>query len=130
MNEVIAVLQKMNSSIKPESIRDQYRLGKYDPERPRPRPILVQFLRSADASRILSKMSSVEAPHAIQPYMSPTELARNTILLKERWAIHTDTGIDLKHIKICKHSISVVGKLHGTLDIATNKYVEKSNTLY
>ncbi len=114
--KVISVLSKVDGSIQPQAIRDHHRLGKYDQDRQRPRPILVQFVRSADVSSILSKTSSVEPPYSIQHYMTPAELARNAILLKKRWAIHTETGTDLKQIKIRKHSIFVEGNL-ATWDI-------------
>ncbi len=126
--KVISVLSKVDGSIQPQAIKDHYRLGKYDQDRQRPRPILVQFLRSADVSNILSKTSSVEPPYSIQHYMTPAELARNAILLKKRWAIRTETGTDLKQIKIHKHSIFVEDKLHGTLNTDTNEYELTSPT--
>ena len=122
LSKVQPILSKLDSSIDFQSIKDLRRLGKYDRDRPRPRPVLVQFLRSADASSILSKAGSVERPYSIQHYMTAAELSRNAVLLKERWAIHTTTGTDLKQIKIRKDSIYVGDQIHGTLNTSTNKY--------
>jgi len=41
------------------SIKDFYRLGKYEPNKERPRPILVKFLRAFDASLVLSSKKNL-----------------------------------------------------------------------
>ena len=122
LSKLLPILLKLDSSIHSQSIKDLRRLGKYDRDRPRPRPILVQFVRSADAWSILSKAGSVERPYSIQHYMTAAELSRNAVLLKERWAIHTTTGTGLKKIKIRKDSIYVGDQIHGTLNTFTNQY--------
>lgn len=122
LSKVVSLLSKIQSSVNSQSIKDIRRLGKYNSARPRPRPILVQFLRSADASSILSKAGSVESPYSIQHYMTPAELSHNAVLLKKRWAIHNETGTDLKRIKIRQHSVFVDEKLHGKLNISTSEY--------
>lgn len=122
LKKVTDILSKVDKPKQSEFIKDHRRLGAYTHNRPRPRPILVEFLRSSDVSSILSKRSLVKPPYSIQNYMSPEEQSRNAVLLKKRWSIHTETGINLEQIKIRKHSIYVAGKLHGTLNIATNEY--------
>ena len=122
LRKVVSFLSSVDDSIRPESIRDHRRLGSYYCNRKRPRPILVDFLRSADVASILSKRSTVQPPYSIQDYMSSEELSRNAVLLKKRWSIHTETGIDLKQIKIRKCSIYVHGELHGTLNLTTSEY--------
>ena len=42
--------------IEASSIRDCFRLGKYKLHAPRPRPILIKFLRSTEATMALSKV--------------------------------------------------------------------------
>ena len=62
--EVASFLLKVDSSIQPQSIKDMHRLGKYHHERPRPRPILVKFLRSADVSKVLAKRNLIKPPYS------------------------------------------------------------------
>ena len=59
--------------------------GKYNPQKSKPRPILVKLQRAIDASSILANKGSLSAPISIQPDKSPAELQIESILLKERW---------------------------------------------
>jgi len=55
------------------SIKDCHRLGKFNEKANKPRPILVTFLRSGDASLALSRISSLKGPVRIKPDLSPEE---------------------------------------------------------
>ena len=57
LNASVSVLSSIDISIKDQSIKDIFRLGKYYDGNQHPRPILVKLIRSADASNILNKMS-------------------------------------------------------------------------
>lgn len=50
------------------------RLGRYERELPRPRPLLVTLLRCADVWNILSHRDKVKPPPYVQPYMTSEEL--------------------------------------------------------
>ena len=50
------------------------RLGRYERELPRPRPLLVTLLRCADVCTILSHRDKLKPPLHVQPYMSMEEL--------------------------------------------------------
>ena len=57
---LLPVLNSVDSSIQNASIKDLYRLGKFDPSQTRPRPILVKFLCRIDVSTILSNRNLVK----------------------------------------------------------------------
>ena len=62
LNSVVSVLTGVDNTIQSQSIKDIYRLGKFSQYHKYPRPLLVKFIRAADASTILSKKSSCESP--------------------------------------------------------------------
>ena len=99
-------------SIQKHSIKDCFRLGKFNRASRRPRPILVKFVRTADVSRILSKKASLSHRFSIKPDLSPEERLWEAALLKERWNL-IQGGMDRKLIKIRNNSILVSGKVHG-----------------
>ena len=70
-----------------DSIRDCFRLGKYKPDAQCPRPILIKSLRSADASLVISKVSSLKPPVHIKPDLTPREKKIENYLHKERWSL-------------------------------------------
>ena len=98
--------------IQANCIRDCIRLGKYKPEAPKPRPILIKFLRASEATMALSKISLFKSPIAIKPDLSQEERNIENFLLKKRWSL-TQLGIDKKRIKIRNKSILIDNKLYG-----------------
>ena len=50
----------VNCTISASSIKDHFRLGKYNRESTKPRPILVKFIRSADVFSVLPQTGSLE----------------------------------------------------------------------
>ena len=86
--------------IEARSIRDCFWLGKYKPNASRPRPMLIKFLRSTEATMALSK--------------APTQEERDieSFLLKERWSL-IQIGFEKKSIKIRNKSIFIDNKLYG-----------------
>ena len=86
LRSVISVLSKVDNSVESQSIRDVYRLGRYNSNPTHPRPILVKFIRAADVSSILSKKGSLSHPLVVKPDLSPEERRRDSVLLKERWS--------------------------------------------
>ena len=73
LKSVVSVLSKIDNSVKSQSIKDVYRLGRFNSNPKHPRPILVQFIRAADASSVLSKKGSLNHPLVIKPDLSPEE---------------------------------------------------------
>ena len=109
---LLPVLNAVDSSIQNASIKDLFRLGKFDPSQTRPRPILVKFLRRIDVSTILSNRNLVKKPVIIKADMSKDERKIESMLLQERWRL-IQQGTNRKYITIRKNEI-FVGKLQGT----------------
>ena len=88
LSNLLPILNDIDSSIQNASIEDLYRLGNFDPTKPRPRPILVKFLRRLDVSTILANRSQVKKPIIIKADMSKDERQIESILLQEeRWKL-------------------------------------------
>lgn len=115
LEKVSEIFKSIDNSINDHSIKDLFRLGKFDSGRSRPRSILVKFVRCADASKVLSKVSSLSQPFIVKPDMSAAQRVRESILLKERWSL-LQSGTNRKSIKIRNSSIYVNNILHGTVD--------------
>ena len=86
-------------TVEPSLILDCYRLGKYNPQKSKPRPILVKLQRAIDASSILANRGQLSSPIFIKPDLSPAELEIESILLKERWNL-IEAGHQRKSIRI------------------------------
>ena len=86
-------------TVEPSLILNCYRLGKYNTQKSKPRPILMKLQRAIDASSILANKGSLSAPISIQPDKSPVELQIESILLKERWNL-IQAGHQHKSIRI------------------------------
>ena len=71
---VVSVLTTLESSFHSQSIKDCYRLGKFNPESNKPRPILIQFVRAVDVTNILAKKGRLAQPFYIKPDMTPTSV--------------------------------------------------------
>lgn len=111
LNSVVTVLSQADDKIQSQSIKDVYRLGKFNPVAIHPRPILVKFVRVADAASVLSKKGSLNHPHFIKPDLTPQERQRDSILLRERWSL-IQAGIPRHDIKIRDSRLYVKKKLH------------------
>jgi len=77
-------LQLTNNDISFHSIRDCFRLGKYNPNRSKPRPILVKLAWAFDADIVLYNRSKVPNGILIKPDMNPEERKIEAALLSER----------------------------------------------
>jgi len=111
MENIIEALSKTGNKIRSSDIKDLYRLGKYDPNNQRPRPILVKLLRSNMAFDILSSKTKLEAPVYIKPDMTHQERQKERLLLKERRSL-IDQGTERRYIKIRNDSIFVSNKFY------------------
>ena len=112
LSSVIETITKVNANVSPLSIRDLHRLGKYQEQSRRPRPILIKFNRAIDVSILLSQTSTLPSGIRIKPDMNPEERQIESLLLKERWSL-IQKDINRKVIKIRGNRIFVNNKLHG-----------------
>lgn len=113
-DNIIHTLSSANVPVQASSIRDFYRLGKFNPDQSRPRPILIKFLRVFDAEAVLSKRSNLRAPIVIKHDMTKEERYTESLLLRERWNL-VQKGIERKFIKIRNSQIFVNNQLHGSV---------------
>ena len=126
INVITSILTKLDDSITALSIKDMHRLGKYHHERPRPRPILVKFIRSADVSKVLAKRSLIQPPYSVKPYLSKEEQRCESALLKERWSlIQSGTSRESIKIRLKDGVIMVDSKLHGKWDSTKNTLIKQ-----
>ena len=121
LTSVVSVLSGVDNAIQSQSIKDVYRLGKFKPDPKRSRPILVKFIRAADASSILSKKGSLSRPLVIKPDLSPEERLRDSVLLKERWSL-IQSGTPRGDIKIRDSRLYVKKRLYGHFDKSKFQY--------
>ena len=121
LSNVATIIYSLNTGIKPDSISDCFRLGKFDPKRKQPRPLLVKLIRSSDVQTILANCSKVSKPVIIKRHMSLDERINESLLLKERWNL-IQSGIERKSIKIQGTKIFANKKLVGQLSNFKFKY--------
>ena len=114
LSSIATIISSLNTGVKPDSISDCFRLGKFDPKRKHPRPLLVKLIRSSDVQTILVNCSKVSKPVIIKRHMSPDERINESLLLKERWNL-IQSGIEHKSIKIQGTRIYANKKLVGQL---------------
>ena len=86
LKKAISVLSEVDQSINSHSIKDVYRLGKYSPDNRKPSPLLVKFIRAADATSILSKKMCHQAWH---------------VTYSEKMWVHTSKGKVVSHPVRC-----------------------------
>lgn len=125
LEEVSATLSSLVSSISSDSIKDLFRLGKFDVNHKRPRYILVKMIRASDVPAVLSKKSSLAHPIFIRRDLPREVRSRHSTLMKERRLL-IESGIDRSVIKVQKHSITVKDVLYGELDLNNNSKFQKS----
>lgn len=53
LRKVSQVFTSLDSSITSDSVRDFFRLGRFNPDHERPRPVLVKMIRATDVSLLL-----------------------------------------------------------------------------
>ena len=119
LKNVLSAVPNIDSS----AIKDLHRLGKYKPGQQRPRPLLVQFLRTLDASAVLSDRSKLSPPILAKPDMTPEERNTESLLLKARWNL-IQQGFPRKTIKIRNAHIYLNNQPYG---VVTNSKFNQLN---
>ena len=116
-NSVTKAVQKIIPTFSSLSIRDYYRLGKYDSSSVRPRPILVNLSRANDVESVLAHCASPALTSlgiCIKPDLTPEQRHNEHLLLYERRLL-IDAGTDSKLIKIRKNHLYVGFRRHATV---------------
>ena len=125
LTNVISAVSPVDNDITSHSIRDCFRLGRYQEHADRPHPILIKFTRAIDAASLLSKRSSLPDKIFIKPDMSQAERFIESLLLKERWCL-IQSGTNRKSIRIQSTNIYVDDKLHGKVHNSSFELVSTS----
>ena len=116
LNNITHTFSQTEVPLEQNSIKDCHRLGKFNEQANKPRPILVTFLRSGDASLLLSKISAFKGPIHIKPDLSIEERSQEAVLLKQRWSL-IQRGVERKWMKIRSGALfvdkSVIWMLQG-----------------
>ena len=111
VEQVLKPLSDIDDDIKSSAFRDIYRLGKFRDNRTKPRPLLVKFLRSIDASNLLRNKTKLKPGIFLKSDLSTEERAKESLLLKERWSL-IQKGTERKRIKLRNFSILVDNQIH------------------
>ena len=110
---VSATLSALASSIEhpPFLIRDCRRLGRYQPDSPKQRPLLVTMNSTVEVSTVLSSCHKLSASISIRPDLTQSERQERGILLRERRRL-IDAGVS-RDIKLKRSELYVSGTLTG-----------------
>ena len=116
--EVLDVIETVESTITVQLIRDCFRMGKY--LKGKKRPILVKMSRTREVQSILANRRKLaQKPSvSIKPDMSFEERAVEKILLKKRWEL-MGQGVEKGKIKIRGKTLSVNNVRHGFVNAST-----------
>jgi len=96
---VLKAFAPINDQLDPSAIKDCFRLGKYNTSHTRPRPLMVNFLRTIDATHILSIRTLLQSPVYVKPDLTQEERKTESLLLRKT-RILIDKGISRNHIKL------------------------------
>ena len=99
LNKVVSAISTVVESIDENSIRDHFKLGKFRPNAPKPRAVLVKLIHSCDVAKVLSMVSQVKRPIQIKPDLTRSQRSREAILLRERWKL-IQQGVSRKSIRL------------------------------
>ena len=123
LSSAVDIFSALDSSIQPQSIKDCFRLGKFSRDAPRPRPILVKFVRITDVNRIFAKKNGLSSSFSVKPDMSRAQRLLESVLMQERWCL-IQSGVSRKSIRLRGDSLYVNHKLHGR--VSNSKFVYAS----
>ena len=112
LKKVSSIFATLVESISAESIRDVHRLGKYNANKERPRPLLVKMTHSSDVSAVLLRKSALDTNIQIRRDLPKDIRSSKTALLRERRHL-IDSGTSRNEIKIRKNKPFVNNVLHG-----------------
>lgn len=111
--QVSTVLVQAESTFDVNSVRDHYRLGKFNRTHTRPRPLLVKLTRTSDVTKLLLKRANLQSPVSIKPDLPAAERAKIKALMDVRWSL-MQSGTHKQDIKVRGNSLFVKGTLHAS----------------
>ena len=126
LTNCLSVVSKLNTEIDSHSIQDCLRLGKYQKQLTRPRPILLKLNRSIDVTTTLTNRGQAPQGITIKPDQTKEERQRESLLLSERWKL-MQAGTDRKEIKIRSSIIYLKGIKHAQVHNNHLQYFSPSN---
>ncbi len=111
LDGISSVITGLDSNISRSAVVDCHRLGKYDPKRSRPRPILAQFARPIDVLSILAKRKELGGGFSVKADLSKQERVVEKLLLGERWKL-IQAGTTRRDLRIRGSVLMVRGTVH------------------
>jgi len=99
LTNTMSIMTQVSSEISSTGISDCHRLGKYNQNSNRPRPILVKFGRTVEVAMLLNNRRNIPKGISIKPYMTPGEREVESLLLKHRWQLINE-GTNRKDIRL------------------------------
>jgi len=127
LTNTMSIMTQVSGEISSTAISNCYRLGKYNQNSNRPRPILVKFGRTVEVAMLLNNRKNIPKGISIKPYMTPGEREVESLLLKCRWKLINE-GTNRKDIRLRNSCIYVSGKLHGKVTGNTYSTIDPSDT--
>uniref|UniRef100_A0A1X7SEC5 Uncharacterized protein n=1 Tax=Amphimedon queenslandica TaxID=400682 RepID=A0A1X7SEC5_AMPQE len=94
-------------------IRDCVRIGRYDRNHQQPRPLLVKFNCSKSVNTIIKRSSDLPQGITVKKHLTKHERYINSVLLRERYRLVTDDGIEKRSIKFLGNQLLVNGRPRG-----------------
>ena len=115
-----------NSSINHQSIKDLFKLEKFNANQMKPRPIMFKLIKSTKVTNTLSKVNQLNSPYFIKPDRLLDERRKEKCLVEVRWSL-IQSGIKQMHqkkkLKINKYIyiyIEFVCNKLGTVDFSNS----------
>ena len=113
---VTDIIESTDPSMSISGIRDCIRLGKYDASAHHSRPILVKFNCTKSVHDVLSHSHSLPSGVSVKRDLAKQEHQLNSILLKERYRLIKEEGLDKASIKLRGAKLLINNRPHGEAD--------------
>jgi hypothetical protein len=115
-DSIVSVFDSSGIDLPSNSIRDCLRVGKFNRDHQRPRPLLVKFNSSRDVSVLLKQKHHLVSAEGnsitVKPDLSKADRHLESILLKERRRLINE-GVERKAIKIHGNKLLVNSRITG-----------------
>ena len=111
-SEACSILSNLEKDDIKCNVRDCRRIGKYNIDNVRPRPMLVTLNSTAEVRLILTNYSALPPTVTVKPDRSLSERKVDKILMSERWKL-IKAGSNRRSIRIRNSSIYLNGRLYG-----------------
>lgn len=124
LDKLVSSFSSLDSTtpVSADSIKDMYRLGKFNPDAQRPWPLLVKFLRASNVNEVLAMRLSKGSSINVRRDLPKSARDKRAILMKECWKL-ISAGTERKRIKISKDQLFVDGAVYGMVDASGFMYL-------